>query len=73
MKRELSRGRQSLQTSWEEDSKILVLCTYRHTSASLVIKRGQTGNPPYCNHLDILDILLNTSKFETPFIDAFHS
>lgn len=72
LKCDLSRGRQSLQTSWEEDSKILVLCTPWHVSASLLIEQGQTGNLSYCNHLDISDIFFTSKKFETSFVDAFH-
>lgn len=72
LKCELSRGGHSLQTSWEENSKILVLCTPRCISASLVIKHGQTENLLFCNHLDILDILLTSSKCEISCIDAFH-
>lgn len=73
LKCELSRGGHSLQTSWEEDSKTLVLCTPRRISASLVTKHGQTENLLFCNHLDILDILLTSSKCETSCIDAFHN
>lgn len=72
LKCELGRGRQNFQASWEEGSKILVLCTPRQISAFLVLKQGQTENLLYCNHWDILDILLTSNKFETSFIDAFH-
>lgn len=64
--------RPSLQTSWEEDSKTLVLCTPKDISASLLIKQGQTANLSYCTHLHISDILFTSNKLETPFIDAFH-